>query len=194
MKIIVINGSGGVGKDQFVNFIKSKSYSTNYFIYNFSTIDRIKIIAEQCGWDKEKDEKGRQLLSDLKDAFTKYNDLPYNDIIFKINQTLFKFWQFEIPTKNVVFFIHSREPNEINRFKEELHAKSLLITRPGVQKFHNHADRLVYNCNYEYHCENDGSLEQLKDNAIGFINKIVNEDWHSYGKDLEMPWDEREEN
>ena len=69
MKIIVINGTGGAGKDTFVDVLKSKSYVKDYFIYNYSTIDRIKTIAEQCGWDGKKDEKGRQLLSDLKDAF-----------------------------------------------------------------------------------------------------------------------------
>lgn len=189
MKIIVINGSGGSGKDSFVNFIKSKSYLENYFIYNISTIDRIKTIAEQCGWGGDKDEKGRQLLSDLKDAFTKYNDLPYNDIIYKINKTLYKFEQFSIPTKNIIFFVHSREPKEINRFKKELNARSLLIERPGIKQFNNHADRFVYNCNYEYHCINDGSLEELKESAINFVEKIMEEDWCSYGKDIEMPWD-----
>ena len=114
MKILIINGPPGAGKDCFVNCIKSHSYLSEYFVYNFSTVDRIKAIAEQCGWDGYKDEKGRQLLSDLKDAFTNYNNLPYNDIIYKINQTLFKFRQFDIPTDNLVFFIHSREGPSIS--------------------------------------------------------------------------------
>lgn len=190
MKIIIINGEGGSGKTSFVNFIKSKSYLTNYFIYNFSTVDRIKTIAEQCGWDGEKDEAGRQLLSDLKDAFTKYNNLPYNDIVYKINLTLYKYRQFEIPTKNVVFFVHSREPEEIQKFKKELNAKSLLIRRPGITHFHNHADRFVYNCNYEYKYLNDKDYLGMQKDAEIFIDKLIEEDWYSYGKDLEEPWDQ----
>lgn len=192
MKIIVINGAPQAGKDAFVDVLKSKSYVKDYFIYNYSTIDRIKTIAEQCGWDGKKDEKGRQLLSDLKDAFSNYNDLPYKDIIYKINHKIIRFNKYEVPTKNLVFFVHCREPKEIRKFRNNLNAKTFLIRRPSnTKEYHNHADRFVYNFKYDYTYINDKDFKGLVEDSSNFITNIINEDWSSFGEDLVIPWDEK---
>ena len=47
---------------------------------NFSTVDKIKEIARDFGWDGEKTPKARKFLSDLKDVFTDWNDLPVRDV------------------------------------------------------------------------------------------------------------------
>lgn len=187
MKIIIINGSGGVGKDSFVNFcIKHDG-----MVYSYSTIDCVKKIAlEHCGWDGNKDEKGRKLLSDLKDALSNYNDLPYKDVIDKINLLVYECSQFDIETEHLIVFIHCREPKEIDKFKKRLHARTLLIRRPEEEnKFNNHADSEVFNYDYDYVYNNDRDLDFLKENAEQFIDFTRSLKWYSYGKELREPWD-----
>ena len=80
-KIIVINGTGGSGKDTFI------SYCENYTkVFNFSSIDIIKEIASTMGWNGGKTEKDRKFLADLKALATDYNDLPYNCVKGAINE------------------------------------------------------------------------------------------------------------
>ena len=50
--VIVINGSGGVGKDSICSIV-GKHYST----MNISSVDPIKKIAFENGWDGRKNEK-----------------------------------------------------------------------------------------------------------------------------------------
>ena len=65
-EIVVINGSGGVGKDTFVQFCNE--YTP---IMNISSVDKVKEAAKVlAGWNGEKDEKSRKFLSDLKELNT----------------------------------------------------------------------------------------------------------------------------
>lgn len=78
-QIFVINGSGGVGKDTFVELVsvelndKLKRFHT---VVNFSSVDKVKEIAREIGWDGRKTEKDRKFLSDLK-SLTIYNVIDY---------------------------------------------------------------------------------------------------------------------
>lgn len=71
-KVIVINGMGGVGKSTFV----SLCHEIDPMVIETSTVDFVKEIALQAGWDGIKDEAGRRFLSDLKDAMERYKDIP----------------------------------------------------------------------------------------------------------------------
>ena len=81
MKIIVINGQGGVGKDSFVGYCGCEEDG----IYNLSIIDGIKYAAQQLGWVGGKELKDRKFLSDLKDLAAKYNDFPFQHLIAEIS-------------------------------------------------------------------------------------------------------------
>ena len=59
--VIVVNGSGGVGKDTLCNFVGEK-----YASESVSSIDPIKKLAAECGWDGGKDDKSRRFLAELK--------------------------------------------------------------------------------------------------------------------------------
>lgn len=61
-KVIVINGMGGVGKSTFI----SLCHEIDPRVIETSTVDFVKEIALQAGWDGVKDEDGRRFLSDLK--------------------------------------------------------------------------------------------------------------------------------
>ena len=59
-KIIIINGTGGSGKDTFVEFCSK--YAN---VFNFSSIDKVKEIAKIIGWTGSKSEKDRNAREDL---------------------------------------------------------------------------------------------------------------------------------
>ena len=161
-QIIVINGSGGAGKDTFVNLV-SKYVPT----MNYSSVDRIKEIAKECGWDGKKTEKDRKFLSDLKILCSKYNDLP----MLSMRKNVQKFYN----SKNELLFLHIREPIEISNAVILFNAKTLLIKRNSVKHItSNMADRNVFNYNYDLTINNDGSLDEFDVKANDFVKREVN--------------------
>lgn len=78
MKIVVINGFPGAGKDEFVSCCK-KLIGEPY-VRNISTVDFVKYIATECGWDGTKTPKNRAFLSNLKDLLIEWNDVPFKKI------------------------------------------------------------------------------------------------------------------
>lgn len=165
-QIIIINGQGGVGKDTICDIVKK-----HYGVKIVSSIDMIKAIAIYGGWDKQKDLKGRKLLSDLKLAFSEYNDLPFKQMIHEIK--IFKNFRDE-----QILFIHVREPDEIKKLVSEYpEIKTLLITRGESQlNFGNMADDNVENYDYDFVFENNGELENLENDFMCFFeNKVITE-------------------
>ncbi len=198
MKIIIINGYAGVGKDTFVDYCRDVTntgpypYSSVYtsVVHNLSTISPIKALAEEIGWDGGKTPKDRKFLSDLKDLLSKYNDYSFNKTIENVG-AIVRFFKIFIPHNldKLTIFIHCREPEEIERFKKELGARSLIVRRHSsevVTQF-NHADNNVFDAVYDYTIFNEGSLDDLKESAKKFMEKINSEDWESH-IDLEGKW------
>ena len=158
-EIFVINGSGGVGKDTFVEYCRE---FTN--VKNISTIDKIKEVAKLLGWNGAKEEKDRKLLSDLKQLSIEYNDGPTKYILDEYEK--FK------NSDEKIMFIHVREPEEIKKLVDRIHCKTLLITSSRVKKIiSNKADANVLEYNYDENVKNDGSLDELKENVKKFISK-----------------------
>ncbi|MCI9177489.1 MAG: hypothetical protein HFJ28_02685 [Clostridia bacterium] len=160
-QIIIINGSGGVGKDTFVE------YCTKYIrVLNISSVDKVKQAATiLTGWNGEKDEKSRKLLSDLKEIGINYNDAPLQYICSMVEE----FQQSE----NELMFIHIREGKEIEKCKNTIQAKTLLVTNKNVLTIvSNHSDKEVEEYTYDYHIANDGTLEELENVAKEFIEKL----------------------
>lgn len=160
-KVIVINGSGGVGKSSFVSLcheIDPRAIET-------STIDFVKEIALQAGWDGVKDEEGRRLLSDLKDALERYHDIP--------NQKVDEFIQSH-PDK--IIFVNVREPHNIYYYKGKYNAISILMTNPNTKEvLGNHADANVFDYEYyDFHINNKGTIAELKDKAEIFMEYVNN--------------------
>lgn len=165
-QIIIINGQGGVGKDTICGIVKK-----HYKIKIVSSIDMIKAIAIYGGWDKQKDLKGRKLLSDLKLAFSEYNNLPFKQMAHEIK--IFKNFRDE-----QFLFIHVREPEEIKKLVSEYpEIKTLLITRgQSFSEFGNMADDNVENYDYDFVFENNGELENLENDFMCFFkDKVITE-------------------
>lgn len=158
-KIIIINGSGGVGKDTFVEFCNE---FTN--VKNISSVDKVKEAAKiLVGWNGQKDDKSRKLLVDLKALSIAYNDYP----MLYIKEEAEKFMQ---NSEQKMMFVHVREISEIEKVKQMLNAKTLLITSTRVQKITtNNSDANVEQYEYDDYISNDGTLDELKQKAKQFV-------------------------
>ena len=164
MQVIAINGSGGCGKDSFV---RQFAMANEGGVVNCSTIDPIKQLALQIGWDGNKDERSRKFLSDLKDLLTEFNDLSFNYVGRVIEEY----------KDSDYLFVHCREPQEIDKMVKAYGAKSILITAdtrvPIIES--NHADRLVKEYDYDYIVTNVETLQELNEKAIEILNKLNGE-------------------
>ena len=200
-KIIIINGSGGVGKDAFAKRVieetlklaKRTGYTTEqikksqickycidpevyYKNNNISTIDCVKTVAKMFNWDGDKNERDRKMLSDLKDLMTNYNDYPFKHIVTQISDWL----RYDNSRPNDMYdhsflFVHCREPKEIERLKNQfpLYTFTLLVQNPKKEKItSNHADKNVEDYNYDFVVVNDSDLVALRKVAVEFYKKI----------------------
>lgn len=166
-EIVVINGSGGVGKDTFINL-----FSTFANTHSYSSVQKVKKIAEQMGWYKyDKSEKDRKFLSDLKLLWADYNDKPYESLGTAI-------LEFKYCYNLDVLFLHVREPDEIKRLQSEYDVKTLLIKSKNVNKIEsNMADKYVEEFEYDYIVNNDGTLEDLLYEAGKFHSWLGGNEW-----------------
>lgn len=156
-KIFITNGMACSGKDTFAKIL-NKYVST----LKISSIDKIKNVAEYCGWNGEKDEKSRKLLSDLKMLLTEYNDLPFKTIADSV-------YHFRRGTLHNVLLIDIREPAEIERAKKEFGASTILIRRNSCRNItSNPADAGVFDYNYDYIIDNNGTLDDFEGQVIKF--------------------------
>ena len=188
MKIIAINGCPGAGKDLFIKMCQKAHPS----VHNLSTVDYVKEVAQMVGWDGKKTEKGRKFLSDLKDAMTEYDDIPFKKVIGKINVVLSSYRRFGQSLDDVIFFVHCREPQELKKFVDRFGARTLLIRRSIAEdKMHsNHADNNVFDFDYDYTYMNEYDLDKLEEDATAFIKWIAGSSWNCNIEEFKGAFDE----
>ena len=177
MKILVVNGQPRSGKDLFCEAAQNNCS----LIYPISTIDRVKQVALFAGWSGEKDAKSRRFLSDLKDAMTRYNNMPHDYVLMYIKNRSHLLDQLDmVGYDNAVFLVQAREPEDIQRFVDENNARTLFISREETaQNWGNHADDNAWDFNYDYYLENNGTIEEWEEESVKFINMIRRESWES---------------
>lgn len=164
VKTIIINGSGKVGKDTFVSLCRNYHVK----IFNISTVDKVKEAAKLLGWTGKKDEVSRKFLSDIKDLSTQYCNHPKAYIENYIKEVKNNY-------DNGIVFVHSREPEEIKWFKENISdCYTLLIKNNRVNEIKtNHADANVEKYNYDYIIQNNTSLVELDKKAEIFVFEVI---------------------
>lgn len=159
MHIFVINGQGGIGKDQFIIYVKEYLNEHGIQVYNISSVDKVKQAAYILGFDGEKDEKGREFLFKLKTLSTNYYNGPLRYIQTEIDGL----------SKNCVVFVHIREPEEIDKFKQVYtDSKTILIFNDTKTRYNNYADDFVDKYIYDFYIPNKNTLSNLKDKAKQF--------------------------
>lgn len=165
---VVINGKGGSGKDTICDIV-----ANHYNVKNISSITPIKEIARiYGGYDGGKELKDRKFLSDLKQLFTDYNDLPN---AYCVNQ----FKEFMADGELEVFFAHIREPENIKKFVESVDGRCVtLLIRGGKSRsdvYGNRSDDDVEDYPYDFIFDNIGSLENLDADFMNFFENLKSE-------------------
>lgn len=169
MGIYVINGAPGSGKSTFCE--KVKEIVGKNWGFELSTVDLVKEVARDLGWNGEKNLKNRKFLSDLKDLLTNWDDIPFKHTVNNVRLIKDDFDRYGIDSSEAAIFINCREPNEIERLCKELNAKSILIRRDSAEKttVSNHADANVLKYKYDIEITNNGDLRDLAFLALDFV-------------------------
>ena len=173
--VIIINGTGGSGKDTIVNILKDY-----YIIKNVSSIDPIREMASMVGYDiADKSPKSRKFLSDLKRIVTEYNNYPNR---YMVNHYL----DFYDDDMLQILFFHIREPENIAWVKEAIISKhreeytseplkvyTMLIKAPwNNNTYGNHSDDDVEKYNYDFIYMNDKPLDELRVDFMKFFDNL----------------------
>ena len=170
IKIIIVNGRPGAGKTTFEDICQALM---GPFCRSRSTVDKIKEIAKMAGWNGEKTPAARKFLSDLKALCREYNDLPFED--FKKYYNIFDadLWEYGVADHDAIFLVDSREPKEIQRFKD-LGAITVLVRRAKTDALatSNQSDEDVFNFDYDYIIDNNGTIDDLRERAEDFLDLI----------------------
>lgn len=184
MSVYIINGAPGSGKSTFcekVIDIVGKNWG-----FELSTVDLVKEVATDLGWNGEKTLKNRKFLSDLKDLLTEWDDIPFKDTVRKVQLIKDEFERYDLDFNEAAIFINCREPEEIQRLCMELDATSILVSREAAEDaaVSNHADANVLKYEYDIVVYNNGTLKDLAFLALDFVEK---EELHfNHYKNLEI--------
>lgn len=184
IKVVVVNGRPGVGKTEFERMCAERcglfgqevgfTPDRNLYVDITSTVDFVKEIATQCGWDGTKTLENRKFLSDLKDLLTRWDDVPYKMIVNHINS---------LPvTQDWLVFVDCREPAEIQKLKERLNTTTVIIRRDSVEynEVSNHADADVFYYDYDLTIYNNSDIILLEDEARKFIDYMKKDEVPHY--------------
>ena len=161
-EILIINGSGGVGKDTFVGCL-----SRFKKVYHTSIVNPVKELAKQAGWDGGKTERDRKFLSDLKVLIDTYNDNNYKSM-----EKVMQDFRSGIIDADILC-IDMREKFQIEKAQKDFGAKTVLVKRDAVAHIvSNIADAGVFDLTYDYVVENNGTIEDLAVTAQRFLAKL----------------------
>lgn len=166
--VILINGSGGVGKDT-VCALAGRVWR----VRNLSSIAPILELARAAGWDGNKTPAARLFLSTLKQACTAFNDLPFRYCMEQVEA-------FRQSTDELLF-LHVREPHELARLQRAIGAscRAMLVRRPAFEQARgalgNPSDDGVAQYPYDGVLDNDGSLDDLARKVEPFLRTLLTE-------------------
>lgn len=194
----IINGVGGSGKDTFIKYVmdalngrintstddkSGQVDSEPISVINFSSIDLEKEILSVASayYDQirdsaeQKDDRYRSALSALKG----YLNDAYNISEIVLQRKLDNHIKLLDEFSNVMMFIHCREPIEIDRTKTTLRnngfaAVHTILVKGSVpiDAYTNSSDRSVMDYVYDYTIDNNGTLDDLKEKAVKFVDSF----------------------
>lgn len=188
-KVVIINGKPQSGKDTFCKYAQGycdDDESANTLI--ISSVDPLKEMMTQLGWDGTKTDKIRDMLMDMKQLWVQNQDGP---TMFLFNNIL-EFHKACTGEDNIVF-VHIREPEEIKKLVNALtgfesmgiDVISLLVIRKGGEDTPNQPaetrrsddEALINSYKYDVTINNDEDLIKLQELAAEFVDKLLEDEY-----------------
>lgn len=188
-KVVIINGKPQSGKDTFCKYAQGycdDDESANTLI--ISSVDPLKEMLTQLGWDGTKTDKIRNMLMDMKQLWVQNQDGP---TMFLFNNIL-EFHKACTGEDNIVF-VHIREPEEIKKLVNALtgfesmgiDVISLLVIRKGGEDTPNQSaetrrsddEALINSYEYDVTINNDEDLIKLQELAAEFVDKLLEDEY-----------------
>ncbi len=188
-KVVIINGKPQSGKDTFCKYAQGycdDDESANTLI--ISSVDPLKDMLTQLGWDGTKTDKIRDMLMDMKQLWVQNQDGP---TMFLFNNIL-EFHKACTGEDNIVF-VHIREPEEIKKLVNALtgfesmgiDVISLLVIRKGGEDTPNQPaetrrsddEALINSYEYDVTINNDEDLIKLQELAAEFVDKLLEDEY-----------------
>lgn len=188
-KVVIINGKPQSGKDTFCKYAQGycdDDESANTLI--ISSVDPLKDMLTQLGWDGTKTDKIRDMLMDMKQLWVQNQDGP---TMFLFNNIL-EFHKACTGEDNIVF-VHIREPEEIKKLVNALtgfesmgiDVISLLVVRKGGEDTPNQPaetrrsddEALINSYEYDVTINNDEDLIKLQELAAEFVDKLLEDEY-----------------
>lgn len=178
--VFIVNGKPRAGKDTFAEIL-----NRYMVVYKYSAVTKVKEIAKQCGWTGAKEERDRKFLHELKMLTSDYSDLPYQDVLDKIE----KYRSGEILAD--VFVVDVREPEEIDRLRKAIDAITIYIENENVPAItSNEADANVANYKYDFTIFNNGTIEEFENNIMNFMEFLMMLALAMKNENIDDPWEE----
>jgi hypothetical protein len=184
-KVVIINGKPQSGKDTFCQYAQgycNDDESANTLI--ISSVDPLKEMLTQLGWDGTKTDEIRDMLMCMKQLWVQNQDGP---TMFLFNN-IFEFHKACTGEDNIVF-VHIREPEEIKKLVNALtgfksmgiDVISLLVIRKGGEDTQNQPaetrksddEALINSYEYDVTINNDEDLIKLQELAAEFVDKLL---------------------
>ena len=165
VKVVIVNGMPESGKTTFQETCQHIcSMVTVTKVHIMSSVEYVKQVAYDLGWDGTKTNRNRKFLSDLKRALTDWDDVVFK----KIKERLYLL---DCSEYDYIVFIDIREPSEIERAVKELNATTVLIKRDSVEdrEYTNSSDSHVFDYEYDVVIDNNGDLQDLTKSAEEFL-------------------------
>ena len=188
-KVVIINGKPQSGKDTFCKYAQGycdDDESANTLI--ISSVDPLKEMLTQLGWDGTKTDKIRDMLMDMKQLWVQNQDGP---TMFLFNNIL-EFHKACTGEDNIVF-VHIREPEEIKKLVNALtgfesmgiDVISLLIIRGSGEDTPNQPaetrrsddEALINSYKYDVTINNNEDLIKLQELAAEFVDKLLEDEY-----------------
>lgn len=188
-KVVIINGKPQSGKDTFCKYAQGycdDDESANTLI--ISSVDPLKEMLTQLGWDGTKTDKIRDMLMDMKQLWVQNQDGP---TMFLFNNIL-EFHKACTGEDNIVF-VHIREPEEIKKLVNALtgfesmgiDVISLLVIRKGGEDTPNQPaetrrsddEALINSYEYDVTINNDEDLIKLQELAAEFVDRLLEDEY-----------------
>lgn len=174
LRVIITNGTGGSGKDTFYYYAAAEIIGRKdiHAVSNkYSYVDWTRHVLHLLNFDTDnKTPAMRTLMSDLNRAFEKYDDIPFNMCVKKIEQQERRDKQYSC---DYYLFLDVRSPEVIDRFKAKYPDILTVLVDNGTINTDTELDSGVYDYNYDYVVKNTGTLDDLRAEAERFVEKLV---------------------